>query len=76
MGWGEFELGGLAKGLGALFILVGVGLGAYELYLGDRVLAVGLLLVFLILGVVMVSWGGYTRKQNTPMGRVEDTRDH
>jgi len=31
-------------------------------------------LVLLVLGASMISRGGYTRKQNTPMGRVEDFR--
>jgi hypothetical protein len=34
-----------------------------------------LFLVFLVLGAVMVSRGSYTRKQNTPRGRVEDARE-
>jgi uncharacterized membrane protein YqjE len=73
MGWAEFELAGLAKVLGALAIIVGIGLAIYELSLNNMLTAVALLLVFLVLGLVMISWGSYSRKQNTPMGRVEDT---
>jgi hypothetical protein len=75
MGWGEYELGGLVKGLGVLVILAGLGLGGYELYLGNKITAVVLLVVLVIIGLAMVSWGGFSRRQNTPMGRVEDVRD-
>jgi hypothetical protein len=78
MGYGEYEAGGLLKVLGALVILIGVGLAGYLLYLsrGYWVFALVLFLVFLVLGAAMVSRGGYTRKQNTPMGRVEDDREN
>jgi hypothetical protein len=77
MGYGEYEAGGLLKVLGALVILVGLGLAGYLVYLSRSywVFALVLVLVFLVLGGVMVSKGGYTRKQNTPMGRVEDVRE-
>jgi uncharacterized membrane protein len=76
MGYGEYEAGGLMKVLGALVILIGIGAAAYLLYLSRSywVFAVVLFLVFLVLGSVMVSRGGYTRKQNTPIGRVDDVQ--
>jgi membrane protein implicated in regulation of membrane protease activity len=77
MGWGKYEEGGLIKVLGAFFIVIGVGLAVYVLWLSrsNWVIASVLFLVFLILGAVMISWGGYSRKQNTPMGRIEDVRE-
>lgn len=77
MGYGEYEAGGLLKVLGALVILIGIGLAGYLVYLNRSywVYAVVLFVVFLILGAAMVSKGGYTRKQNTPMGRVEDAQE-
>jgi hypothetical protein len=75
MGWGEYELGGMVKVLGVLVILAGIGLAIYEYTLGNRITALVAFLVLLVLGLVMVSWGGFSRKQNTPMGRVEDVRD-
>jgi hypothetical protein len=74
MGWGAYELGGLVKALGALVILAALGLGGYEYYLGNKITALVALVVLLILGLVMYSWGSFSRKQNTPMGRVEDVR--
>jgi hypothetical protein len=76
MGYAEYEGGGALKVLGALVILIGIGLAGYLLYLsrGYWVEALVAFLVLLILGAAMVSRGGYTRKQNTPMGRVEDVR--
>jgi hypothetical protein len=77
VGYGEYEAGGLLKVLGALVILIGIGLAGYLVYLNRSywVYAVVLFVVFLILGAAMVSKGGYTRKQNTPMGRVEDAQE-
>jgi len=77
MGYGAYEEGGLMKVLGWLVILIGIGLAGYLLYLsrGYWVIAAIAFLVFLVLGAVMISRGGYTRKQNTPMGRVEDARE-
>jgi hypothetical protein len=51
-------------------------LAAYVLYLSRTywVIALVLFLVLLVLGAAMVSRGSYARKQNTPMGRVEDFR--
>jgi hypothetical protein len=74
MGWGAYELGGLVKGLGVLVILGAIGLGGYEYYLGNKITALVAFVVLLVLGLAMVSWGGFSRKQNTPMGRVEDFR--
>ena len=74
MGWGAYELGGLVKALGALVILGAIGLGAYEYYLGNKITALVAFIVLLIIGLLMYSWGGFYRKQNTPMGRVEDVR--
>jgi ABC-type siderophore export system fused ATPase/permease subunit len=64
------------KVLGGFVILVGIGLAVYLVYLSRSywVIALVLFLVLLVLGGVLVSRGGYTRKQNTPMGRVEDFR--
>jgi ABC-type siderophore export system fused ATPase/permease subunit len=77
MGYGEYEAGGMLKVLGALVILVGIGLAGYLVYLSRSswVFALVLFVVFLVLGAAMVSRGGYTRKQNTPIGRVEDARE-
>lgn len=63
--------------LGALVILVGVGLAGQWVYVSrsDWVIAVVVLLLLLVLGAMMVSRGGYARKQDTPMGRVEDARE-
>ncbi|MGA7861405.1 MAG: hypothetical protein WCB19_06065 [Thermoplasmata archaeon] len=74
MGYGEYETGGLMKVLGALIIVIGMGLAGYLLYLSRSywVFALVLFLIFLVLGAVMVSRGGYARKQNTPIGRVDD----
>jgi hypothetical protein len=74
MGYAEYEAGGMMKVLGALVILIGVGLAGYLLYMSRTywVFAAVLFLVFLILGSVMISRGGYSRKQNTPIGRVDD----
>ncbi|MCI4355877.1 MAG: hypothetical protein L3K18_01870 [Thermoplasmata archaeon] len=75
MGYGEYEWGGLLKVLGGFAVLVGIGAAGYLLYLsrGYWVIALVLFLVFLVLGAMMISKGSYTRKQNTPIGRVEDT---
>lgn len=64
------------KVLGGFVILIGTGLAVYVVYLSRSywVIALVLFLVFLVLGAVMVSRGGYARKQNRPMGRVEDFR--
>jgi hypothetical protein len=77
MGSGEYEWGGLLKVLGVLVILIGVGAAGYVVYLSRSywVEALVVFVVLLVLGAVMISRGGYTRKQNTPMGRVEDTTD-
>jgi hypothetical protein len=74
MGYGEYEAGGLMKVLGGIVILVGLGLAGYLLYLSRSywVFALVLFIVFLVLGAAMISRGGYTRKQNTPIGRVDD----
>jgi len=74
MGYGAYEGGGLLKVLGGFVILVGLGLAGYLLYLNLSywVFAAVVFLIFLVLGAVMVSKGGYTRRQNRPMGRVED----
>jgi hypothetical protein len=77
MGYAAYEGGGLMKVLGGFVILIGVGLAGYMLYLSLSywVIATILFIVFLVLGAMMVSRGSYTRKQNTPMGRFEDTPD-
>ena len=76
MGYAAYEGGGLMKVLGGFLILVGIGAAGYALYLSRSywVFALILFLVLLVLGASMVSKGSYTRKQNTPMGRVEDFR--
>jgi hypothetical protein len=76
MGYAEYEEGGLLKVLGVLVILAGMGVAGYLLYLSRTywIAAAIAFLVLLILGAAMISRGGYTRKQNTPMGRVEDVR--
>ncbi len=74
MGYKEYEGGGLMKVLGGFVILVGLGLAAYLLYMSRSywVIALPVFLVFLVLGAVMISRGSYARKQNTPIGRVDD----
>ncbi|MFZ0892586.1 MAG: hypothetical protein WB778_09175 [Thermoplasmata archaeon] len=72
MGWVRFELGGLMRVLGVFVVLAGIGLGVYEFYLGNRITALVAFFALLVLGLTMVSWGGYARKQNTPIGRVDD----
>ena len=74
MGYAAYEEGGLLKVLGWLVILVGLGLAGYILYLSlsNWVVALVLFLILLVIGALMVSRGSYTRRQNTPMGRVED----
>jgi len=74
MGWASFELGGLVKVLGVFVIVVGVGLGIYEFSMSNRVTALVVFVALLVLGLVMVSHGSYSRKQNTPIGRVDDVR--
>jgi preprotein translocase subunit SecG len=76
MGYAAYEGGGLMKVLGGFLIVIGIGSAGYVLYLSRSywVIALVLFLVFLILGASMISRGSYTRKQNTPMGRVEDFR--
>jgi hypothetical protein len=76
MGYAAYEGGGLMKVLGGFLILVGIGLAGYMLYLSRSywIIAVVLFLVLLVLGSSLISRGSYTRKQNTPMGRVEDFR--
>jgi membrane protein implicated in regulation of membrane protease activity len=77
MGYGAYEGGGLLKVLGGLVILIGIGLAVYVVYLSQSnwVIALVLFVIFLVLGAVMVSRGGYTRKQNTPRGREEIVRE-
>lgn len=77
MGYGAYEGGGLMKVLGVVVILIGIGLAVYLVYLSRSywVIALVLFLVFLVLGAVMVSRGGYARKQNTPRGREEVVRE-
>jgi hypothetical protein len=77
MGYAAYEEGGLMKVLGALVILAGVGGAGYLVYLSrsNWVIALVVFLVLLVLGAALYSRGGYTRKQNTPMGRVEDVRE-
>jgi hypothetical protein len=72
MGWVSFEGGGLVKVLGVFVVLVGVGLGIYEFSKGNLVTALVAFVALLVLGLAMFSWGGYSRKQNTPIGRVDD----
>jgi ABC-type siderophore export system fused ATPase/permease subunit len=74
MGYGAYEAGGAMKVLGAIVILIGLGVAGYLLYLSRSywVFALILFVIFLALGAAMVSKGGYTRKQNTPLGRVDD----
>ncbi len=67
-------MGGLIRVLGVFVILVGIGLAIYEFSMGNRVTALVAFVALLVLGLVMVSWGGYSRKQNTPIGRVDDVR--
>lgn len=75
MGYAEYEWGGLMKVLGGLLILVGIGSAGYVLYesRSSWLIAVVIFLVLLVLGAILVSRGSYARKQNTPIGRVEDT---
>jgi hypothetical protein len=77
MGYAAYEEGGLMKVLGALVILIGLGVAGYLVYLsrGYWLYALIALVVFVILGAAIYSRGAYTRKQNTPMGRVEDARE-
>ena len=77
MGYGAYEGGGLLKVLGGFVILVGIGLAVYLVYLSRSywVIALVLFFVFLVLGAVMVSRGGYARKQNAPIGREEVVRE-
>jgi hypothetical protein len=75
MGWAQYELAGLTKVVGALIMVAGLGLAVYELSLGDMVTAVAVFLVLLVIGIMMVSWGGYARRQNTPMGRLDDVTE-
>lgn len=72
MGWASFELGGLLRVLGAFVIVVGIGLAIYEFSMSNRLTALVAFVALLVLGLLMVSWGGYSRKQNTPIGRVDD----
>ncbi len=72
MGWVRFELGGLMRVLGVLVIIGGIVLAIYEFSLDNRVTAAVAFIALLVLGLTMVSWGGYSRKQNTPIGRVDD----
>ena len=65
-------MGGLTKVLGVLVVVAGVGLAIYEFSMGNLLTALVAFLVLLVLGLAMVSWGGYSRKQNTPIGRVDD----
>jgi membrane protein implicated in regulation of membrane protease activity len=76
MGYAAYEGGGMMKVLGGLFIVIGAGLAGYLLYLSLTywVFALAAFLVLLVLGASLVSRGSYTRKQNRPMGRVEDFR--
>jgi hypothetical protein len=72
MGWMAYEGGGLIEVLGVLLILAGVGGGIYEFSLSNRITALVVFLGLLVLGLVVISWGSYSRRQNTPMGRVDD----
>jgi uncharacterized membrane protein len=74
MGWASFELGGLVRVLGVLVILAGIVLAIYEYSKGNMITAVIAFIALLVLGLAMVSWGGYSRKQNTPIGRVDDVQ--
>jgi preprotein translocase subunit SecG len=76
MGYAAYEGGGLMQVLGGFLILLGIGSAGYLLYLSRTywIFALILFVVFLGLGASLISRGGYTRKQNTPMGRVEDVR--
>jgi membrane protein implicated in regulation of membrane protease activity len=77
MGYEAYEGGGLMKVLGALLILIGIGLAGYLVYLSRSYWEFALVafVVLLILGAVLYSRGSYTRKQNTPIGRVDDVRE-
>jgi uncharacterized membrane protein YqjE len=72
MGWASYELGGLLRVLGVFVIVAGIGLAIYEYSMGNRITALVAFVALLVLGLAMVSWGGYSRKQNTPIGRVDD----
>jgi Flp pilus assembly protein protease CpaA len=72
MGWMAYEGGGMIKALGVLFILAGFAAGIYEFWLGNLITALVAFLGLLVLGFVMISWGSYSRAQNTPLGRVDD----
>ncbi len=74
MGYAAYEGGGMLKVLGGLVIVIGIGLAGYLLYLSrsDWVFAAVLFVIFLVLGAALVSRGGYARKQNTPIGRIDD----
>ncbi len=74
MGWASFELGGLVRVLGVLVVLGGIVLAIYEFSLGNRTTALVAFVALLVLGLAMVSWGSYYRKQNTPIGRVDDVQ--
>jgi uncharacterized membrane protein YqjE len=72
MGWASFELGGMVRVLGVLSILGGVVLAIYEFSMGNRVTALVAFVALLVIGLATFSWGGYSRKQNTPIGRMDD----
>jgi hypothetical protein len=71
MGWGSFAFGGMVRVLGVLFVLGGVGIGFYEFLKGNTVTALIAFVGLVILGLFLISWGGYSRKQNTPIGRED-----
>jgi len=74
MGYEAYEAGGLMKVLGVFVIILGMGLAGYLVYLSRSYweFALILFIVFLVLGAAMASRGSYARKQNTPIGRVDD----
>jgi hypothetical protein len=65
-------MGGMMKVLGVLIIAAGIVLAIYEFSMGNMWTAVAAFVGLLIFGLLMMSWGGYARKQNTPIGRVDD----
>jgi hypothetical protein len=71
MGYGSFALGGLVRVLGVLLVLGAVGIGFYEFLQGNMITALVAFIGLLVIGLFLISWGGYSRKQNTPIGRED-----
>lgn len=70
MGWGKYVLGGIARALGIVIVVLALVLLLYALVVGQVWMDVGAV-VLIIVGGLFWSWGSYTRRQNTPMGRYQ-----